>query len=143
MENIKQRIAPSLILLWEAKRALEKGQSVGVGIKNYLHRTASGEFKIQVEIWWAAQNNTQIFYNKSILSYKRRYLLEILEAGLKGHSTLQALYSLEAELILSCEDEIQNHVASLPLLALMPLMFFVFPAMMLLLVLPLLHLLKF
>ncbi len=139
MENI----APSLILLWEVKRALEKGQSVSVGLKTYLKHAKSDVFRSQVEIWWAAQNNLQISYDKSILGYKRRYLLQVLEAGLKGHGILQALYSLESGLILSCEDEIQNHVARLPLLALIPLMFFIFPAMMLLLVVPLLKLLQF
>lgn len=139
MENI----APPLVLLWEVKRALEKGQAVGVGIKNYLTRAKVDVFRQQVEIWWAAQNNSQILYDKSLLSHKRRYLLEVLESGLKGHGILQALYGLESELILSCEDEIQNHVSRLPLLALIPLMFLIFPALMLLLVVPLLKLLQF
>ncbi|MEK6628276.1 MAG: hypothetical protein AABY53_06585 [Bdellovibrionota bacterium] len=139
MENI----APPLVLLWEAKRALEKGQGVRVGIKSYLKRGAACVFRHQVEIWWAAQNNSQILYDKSSLSPARRYLLEVLEAGLKGHGILQALYGLESELILSCEDEIQNHISRLPLLALIPLMFLIFPALMLLLIVPLLKLLQF
>lgn len=143
MEDLTENIAPSLMLLWEVKRALEKGQSVSLGIKNYIRREKPEAFRHQVEIWWAAQSNLQIFYDKSLLSYKRRYLLEILEAGLKGHGILQALYGLENELILSCEDEILNHVAKLPLLALFPLMFLIFPSMLLLLVVPLLKLLQF
>lgn len=139
MENI----APPLVLLWEVKRSLEKGQGISVGIKNYLKRVTTGFFRHQVETWWAAQNNSLILYDKSLLSHKRRYLLEVLEAGLKGHGILQALYGLESELILSCEDEIQNHISRLPLLALIPLMFLIFPALMLLLIVPLLKLLQF
>ncbi len=139
MENI----TPSLILLWDVKRALENGRSVAAGIKNYLERPKLDPFRHQIEIWWAAQNNSRILYDKSLLNYKRQFLLEILEAGLKGHSILQTLQSLENELILSCEDEIQNHISKLPLLALVPLMFLIFPAMMLVLVIPLLKLLEF
>lgn len=139
MENI----TPSLILLWDVKRALEKGQSVAAGIKNYLERPKVDPLRHQIEIWWAAQNNSRILYDKSLLNYKRQFLLETLEAGLKGHSILQTLQSLESELILSCEDEIQNHISKLPLLALVPLMFLIFPAMMLVLVIPLLKLLEF
>lgn len=138
MENI----APPLVLLWEVKRSLEKGQSVGSGIKNYLKYTKPDEFKRQIEIWWMAQNNSRILYNKSQLNYKRQYLLEVLEAGLKGNSILQTLQSLESELILSCEDEIQKYVAGLPILSLIPLMFLIFPAMMIILILPLLKLLQ-
>lgn len=138
MENI----APPLVLLWEVKRSLEKGQSVGSGIKNYLKYTKTDEFQHQVEIWWMTQTNSQILYDKTQLNYKRQYLLEVLEAGLKGHSILQTLQSLEDELIMSCEDEIQKYVARLPMLSLIPLMFLIFPAMMLILILPLLKLLQ-
>lgn len=143
MENI----APPLILLWEVKRSLERGQSVRVGIANYLRRAKVNAFRNQIEIWWSMQNNSPMVSGKSYLnvglSLKRRYLLEILEVGLKGHGILPALNSLESELILSCEDEIQNHVSKLPLRALIPLMLFIFPSMMLLLLMPLLKLLKF
>ena len=139
MENI----APPLVLLWDIKRELEKGHSVSSGIKNYLKRPKSDVFQYQIENWWAAQNNSKVVFIKSQLNYKRRYLLDILEAGLCGHGILQSLQSLENELILSCEDEIQNHVSRLPLLSLVPLMFLIFPAMMLILIMPLLKLLQF
>lgn len=139
MENI----APSLLLLWEIKRSLETGRSVSAGIKNYLKRSPDDDFKSEVEIWWLAMNNDQIKYNKSHLNLKRHYLLQILELGLKGHSIANTLESLEDELILSCEDEIQLHVARLPLLALFPLMVMIFPSMMLLVLMPLLRMLQF
>lgn len=154
MENV----APPLILLWEVKRALEKGQSVRVGIKNYLHRTKTDTFRHQVALWWALQNSfspdqatknvAQIGHPSppnqlSPLNHQRRYLLTVLAAGLKGHGILPTLRDLEQGFILSCESEIQDHVSRLPLLALIPLMFLIFPAMMLLLVEPLLKLLQF
>lgn len=137
MENI----APPLILLWEVRRALEKGQSVGTGIKNYLQRIKTGNFRHQIERWWISQFNPHNFYDKAELGLKRRFLVEILETGLKGHGIMPALQNLENELILSCEDEIQKHVALLPLYSLIPLMLFVFPSLMIVLVTPLMKML--
>lgn len=139
MENI----APSLLLLWEVRRALESGRAVSLGVKNYLKRSPSSIFKKEVEIWWLALGNDQITYDKSHLSLKRQHLLEILELGLKGHSIVNSLETLEDELILSCEDEIQQHVSRLPLLALFPLMLMIFPSMMILVLMPLLRMLQF
>jgi hypothetical protein len=139
MENI----TPSLVLLWDVKRALEKGLSVGVGVQSYLRRKPQNIFSRQVGEWWRAQNNTKASFDKSALGIYRRHLLDVLETGLKGQAVLLTLKSLETELILSCEDEIQMHTARLPLLSLIPLMFLIFPAMMLLLLLPLLKLLEF
>jgi hypothetical protein len=136
-------IAPPLVLLWDIKRALEKGQSVSYGIRNYLKCKKSDPFQQQIEIWWLSQHNQQIVFTKAQLSYHRRYLLEVLEQGLKGQSILQILYSIEIELITSCENEINAKIASLPLLCLMPLMLLIFPSLLMLLVAPLLKLLQF
>lgn len=139
MENI----APPLILLWDVRRSLESGRSVSSGIKCYLNRNKSGSFQRQIENWWASQTNAQINYNSSGMNYKRQFLLETLENGLKGHAILLTLQSIEVELILSCEDEIQRHVMLLPIISLIPMMLLIFPAVMLVLLVPLINLLPF
>lgn len=139
MENL----APPLILLWDVKRALEKGQSVSAGVQSYLNRKNGQVFRQQIQIWWLSQQNSRIVFDKKQMSYHRRYLLEILEQGLKGQSILPTLYLIESEMILSCENEIHLYVARLPLLSLIPLTFLIFPSMLLLLVAPLLKLLQF
>lgn len=140
MENI----TPTLVLLWQVKRAIEHGQSVSVGIKNYITlNKGKNIFANQVEEWWISTNNQTVTFNKKGLAPTRKYLLEILEAGLKGHSILENLKLYEIELILSCENEIQKHLSLLPLLIMIPLMFLVFPSLMLLLVGPLLQSLQF
>jgi hypothetical protein len=136
-------IAPPLVLLWDIKRALEKGQSVSFGVRNYLKCKNSHPFQRQIEIWWLSQHNHQIVFTKTQLSYHRRFLLEVLEQGLKGQSILQMLYSVEAEIIISCENEINARVARLPLLSLLPLTLLIFPSLLMLLVAPLLKLLQF
>lgn len=142
MENI----TPALILLWEVKRAVERGLSVSVGIKNYLNLSSISTkniFSNQVEQWWLSLNSADLEFNKNQLSATRKYLLEILEAGLKGHAILENLKLYEIELISSCEDEIQKHIATLPLLLMVPLMFLIFPSLMMLLLGPLLSGLHF
>lgn len=139
MENI----TPPLILLWDVRRSLERGRSVSNGIKCYLNRNKTGTFHGQIENWWASQNNAQIIYNNSGMNLKRQFLLETLETGLKGHAILLTLQSIETELILSCEDEIQRHVTLLPIISLIPMMLLIFPAVMIVLIVPLFNLLPF
>ncbi len=139
MENL----SPSLILLWEVKRALEKGQSISSGIKQYLRRQSIDPFHQQVQCWWLSKSHPTTAFSAQKLSVTRKNLLEILDLGLRGQSILETLKSYETELIQSCDDEIQKHVSLLPLLLMLPLMCLIFPALMLLLVGPLLKTFQF
>ncbi len=142
-------ISPTLILLWEVKRALEKGVSIHSGVENYILKNRSSKFAFQVEIWWLAQKNrsdSQYLEARKLkekTTMTRKYLFEILELGIKGQSILETLKTYEKELIQNCEDEIQTHIARLPLILMIPLMGLVFPALMILLLGPLLSYLSF
>lgn len=154
-----EELNPALILVWEVRRSLEKGQSVREGVRGFLGRAgggrprkprsrmfprpASGLFAEQVRIWWHAQNSGAPGFDKSGLSPHRRHLLELLESGLRGHTISGPLLSLENELISACEREIQNHTAWLPLISLVPLLLLIFPALMILLLAPLAKMLQF
>lgn len=138
-----QNISPALVLLWDVRRSLENGQSVSRGVQQFCKRSIDDSFKNQVNWWWLSQSNPQIHFSKQDLGVYRRQLLEILELGLKGQPILPSLKGLEVEMLSSCEDEIQIYVSRLPLLSLFPLMFLIFPSMIMLLLLPLLNLLKF
>ena len=150
-------LSPTLIFLWEIKRALEKGFSIHSGVERYIQRNRSTKFTLQVESWWSGQTHKPNSYpnakpslavkdsqvQKSEVTMTRKYLFEILELGLKGQSILETLKVYEKELILSCEDEIQGHIARLPLILMIPLMGLIFPALMILLIGPLLSALSF
>lgn len=131
-------ISPTLIFLWEIKRALEKSQSIQSGIQSYLNKKHGTDFAFQVEHWWMAQANKRTPFDKKDIYMTRKYLFDILEMGLNGQAILETLKIYEKELIQSCEDEIQRHIAHLPLILMIPLMGLIFPALMLLLVGPLL-----
>ncbi len=136
-------LSPTLILIWDIRRSLEKGHSVSSGIKIFLERKLATQFIQEVDQWWLSQNNPLYSFDKNQLNPSRKYLLEILEMGLKGQSILETLKTYEVEMIISCEEEIQSHLAKLPLLLMFPLMGLVFPALMLLLIGPLLKTFQF
>ena len=132
MENI----TPTLILVWDVKRSLEKGQSVAMGIRVFMDRNIRHDFSFFVKKWFLNFQSEKEVMNSQHLNATRRHLLSLLEYGLRGQTILEALKSYETELIISCEDEIQNHVARLPLMLLVPLMGLIFPALMMLLIWP-------
>jgi hypothetical protein len=146
-------IAPSLVLLWDVLWSLERGLSVNHGIQSFLRRSEKNSFKLQIEMWWAAQKNPSLTFSKIRppgkkcdqiqLSAIRRQLLETLELGLQGESILAQLRVLESEMLISCEEEIQRHTALLPVKMMLPLFGLIFPSLMILLIFPLLRMLQF
>lgn len=66
----------------------------------------------------------------------RRALFFLLERSLKGESILPALADLEQEIIEACEADIDAHLARLPFILLVPLLFLLFPAVMILILGP-------
>jgi hypothetical protein len=136
-------IAPSLVLLWDVMWALEKGLSTSHGVQIFMRRPKCDVFYYQIETWWLARSHPTIVFNKLKLSITRRQLLEVLELGLNGESISSTLKSLENELLLSCEEEIQHRVALLPIKIMFPLFGLLFPSMLLLLLVPLMRMLNF
>lgn len=132
MENI----TPTLVLLWDVRRSLEKGQSVSQGMRFFIERSLKNEFSYFVQKWLIHFQTEKEMLDSQHLKPSRRHLLSLLEHGLKGQSILEALKSYEVELIMSCEDEIQSHIAKLPLILLIPLMGLIFPSLMMLLIWP-------
>jgi len=152
MENI----APNLILLWDVLWALERGLPVTNGVQSFLARNSDEvkktAFQVQIEMWWQARlrmNHREeavvnvVKYDKSRLSVASRQLLFTIELGLQGESILAQLKTLESEMLLGCDEEIQTHAALLPLKMMLPLFGLIFPSFFILLVVPLLKMLQF
>lgn len=138
MENI----TPTLVLLWDIKRSLEAGYSVASGLKFFIDRDEDHEFSRIVRKWYIELQSEPITAPEPSLTPTRRHLLALIGLGLKGQSILEPLRSYELELLISCDEEIQRHVAKLPLLLLLPLMGLIFPALMVLLLGPLLKMIQ-
>ena len=138
MENI----SPSLRFLWDVKRALNSGKSVRAGIERFLQRKTEDVFYLQVQQWWLAKNNEKVYFDDTTMNTHRRHLLLLLGAGLRGQSVLPQLINLEQELVFNIEEEIGRHIEKMPMLMLLPMLLLIFPATMMLLLVPLLKMLN-
>lgn len=134
MENL----SPGLQLLLDVRAALENGSSVRTGLLNFLKNNRS-DFSSLVSSWMLLIDQEQNAGDllKS-LHPCRRALLVLLEKGLRGLPVLGALNDLEREIVQSCEQEIEERVQKLPVLLLLPVLFLMFPAYLLLLLGPIL-----
>ena len=134
-----ESLAPPLKLLICVRRCIERGQSVRQGIFLYL-KAPDSHFFADVNHWISLlqQGKDTRICLANISSAHRRVLLQTLERGLRGESIQAAINSLEEELVGACQQEIDQKVAQLPFLMLIPLLLFQFPAFLMLLFGPLL-----
>lgn len=65
--------------------------------------------------------------------------LEVLSQGLAGHSIYDRIKAVEEEIIEVCKDEFQRELDKLPYVLMVPLLLFMFPAYLLLLLGPILN----
>lgn len=133
-------LAPPLELLIAVKQSVEQGLSIKKGIQNYLVGEKN-EFKEVVLQFLSLLDQGKdvtdlILTNQSM---HRRALLGLLVKSLNGFPIYNALVELEAELMSACEEEIQQKIAKLPFLLMIPLLLLLFPSFLLLLFGPLLH----
>lgn len=133
-------LAPPLELLLCVKRSMEKGQSIKIGILDYVKRSPDN-FATLVARWLSLlqQGQDPRPVVQSLTSVHRKTLLHILERGLKGESIHAILLQLEEEMVEACREEITNKLAKLPFIMLIPLLLFQFPAFLMLLFGPLLQ----
>ena len=131
-------LAPPLKAVLEIRLLIENGNSVAQSIKLYAKVHNDDLFAKELGRWLFAQSTNSEYKNKIFNNFYRKRLLEILKAGLKGEAILQTLCDLEEELIFISHEFLEQHIQKLPLLCLLPLMLFQFPAFFLLLIGPLL-----
>lgn len=133
MENI----APPLKLIWCVRKAVEKGQSVKIGLGDYLN-SETDAWREDVSKWLVLTQqgiSTQKFIHvqKTVL---RKQLIMTLERGLKGESIHKNLMSLEDEVLDQIDVQVQEFLGRLPYLMLIPVALFFFPACLMLMLGP-------
>lgn len=142
MDNLK--LPSSLLLIWEVKRTIEKNISLQQGLQkfsqNLTHlQTLKGHkhdiFAKNFIYWWQIRQKTQES-DLSKFNAQHRAIITLLENGLRGQSIYEPIKALEADFIDMCDADIQEHAAKLPLLLQIPLIFLVFPAICILLLVP-------
>lgn len=132
-----ESLNPTLKLIWQVKKSIEKGASVRSGIKNYL-QDETGSWK-QVLILWLVKleqgsSTAELVHGQK--SPYRRQLLLILEKGMKGESILPVLTQLEKETQEKVEMDLEEFTTKIPYVLLLPLCLFIFPACLILMLGP-------
>lgn len=133
MENI----VPPLKLIWCVRKAVEKGNSVKIGLHDYLNQEQDS-WQEDISKWLLMQQqgiSTHLLIN-SQKTVVRKQILLTLDRGLKGESIHKNLVSLEDEVLEQIEIQIQEQLGRLPYLMLVPIALFFFPACLILMLGP-------
>ena len=131
-------LAPPLKAVLEIRLQMENGVSVPQAVRVYSQRNLEEPFAKKLGLWLFAKETGKSYDEKAFDTFYRRRLVDLLNYGLRGESILEALCDLEKDLIFITNENLEQHLQKLPLVSLIPLMLFEFPAFFLLLVGPLL-----
>lgn len=134
MENL--RLPSILNLIWEVQRAIEKNQTFQIGIERYLEAKYEDTFAIQFRKW--VVNRSEVSSFESL----HRGLIDVLQSAYQGQAIYDRLKLIEADYVEICMDDIAAHVAKIPLIMQIPLIFLIFPSVCLLLLVPTLSMLQ-
>ena len=133
-------LSPLLGSILEVEYALKSGRSVRVGIESYVGSTKN-DWSTFLKAWLPQfERGEEICEIEGRLnSSHRRVFLSLVKAGLRGQSVAKELSELKSEALASTEREIEHFIRTLPFKLLVPLLFFMFPAFMMLLMGPILE----
>lgn len=129
------------MLVWDLRRSIERNQSIQIGIKRFLERGHQCQFGLQFQNWWTyfrlKQPLPQFKWNQH-----QRILIQLIEKGLAGTPIYDHLNELDLQMISSCDEDIEKHISLLPLILQIPLLGLLFPAILMLLLIPALKLVQ-
>lgn len=131
-------LAPPLQATLEIRLHIESGQSVSQAIKTYIQSALEDPFAKELGLWLFAEETGGSFNTHALKSIYRKHLMDILKRGLKGEPILKILEEYERDLIEICKEDLEKHLQKLPFISLIPLLLFEFPALLIILIGPLL-----
>lgn len=130
-------LAPPYHFILELIYELESGGVVRAAVKKYLE-VHNNSFCLFLKQWLRKQQlGEAALRGPSSMSSYQKAIWDLLELSQQGASLMAPLYELEKELRFVCEEQLEQHLALLPYKLMIPLLFFQFPALLLLLIGPL------
>lgn len=136
-------IPSALILLWDLKRSIETQKSIQTGVNQFLKRKINDDFTKHFEI--SATLSESQFQQRAPhikLNVYQKNLIVLAMKGLAGNGIYPQLIRFEKELLEICEDDIEKHTQMLPLKLQVPLLGLIFPALMMILLIPVVNMLS-
>lgn len=129
-------LSPTLMLIIGVREALERGDSVRAGIAEFVAHDTSDLKLVLLNPALVAEEGARRFRE---LKETEKSALSILRRGLEGESILPILRDLENDLIDRSDMEIEDFTQKLTFRCLIPLMIFVFPGYLVLLLGPMIE----
>lgn len=130
-------LAPPYHFILELIYELESGGVVRSAVKKYLE-THNNSFCLFLKQWLNKQQLGESAWQlPPTMSSYQKAIWDLLELSQQGASLMVPLYELEKELRFVCEEQLEQHLSLLPYKLMIPLLFFQFPALLLLLIGPL------
>ena len=131
-------LAPPLKMVLELRLDMENGHSVREALYRFLKQSPANKFKSFLEFWTAVREKNGV---KGLQEHPgwtswRQVVLEVIERGLQGNPILEELKQLELDLIAASESQVEYELRALPIVSLIPVLLFQFPAYLLLLLGP-------
>lgn len=132
-------VPPLLLATREIRFNLLAGRALKDSVGVYL-RSHHDEFALRLnELWCLKLQGESEIAESTLPGHRSRALWELLERGLLGEPILEPLQHLENDIEAAATADLETHIATLPFKALIPLLFFQFPAFVILLIGPLLR----
>lgn len=136
---------PELLeILLELKIQLQSGHAPSVGLQKVLEPRSSSLSRA-MKIWHirvsAGQSHQEVLSSIKDLvqTPARKNFMYLMNRGFKGSPIFESLSNLEAEFYFALEQDLERQVQLLPIKLLIPLTFFILPAVMILLLSPVLN----
>ena len=130
---------PLLHLLIQVRLGIERGEPLRGVLKSYVAQY-SHEMTLSLIEWVMCleQGRVPVVELQGWKTAHRRAFLQTLSRGARGESILPALINLEQDIFAACEEELERRSTLLPMQCLVPLLLFQFPALMMVILGPLL-----
>jgi len=137
MENLTP---PLLRALREVRWVMSSGKSMKEAFQTYLEHTQDPLAAHLRQLWIIkSQGGKPNSGAPPLPTYLQRAFWDLIERGCAGQPTMEALKALEYEVESRAQAELDDHLATLPFKALLPLLLLQFPAYLILLLGPILR----
>ena len=134
MEHLAPPYQFTLDLLYE----LESGGTARSAVKKYTTQFQN-EFCLMLRHWLRVQEfGDLVLAEPTFKSSYQKAIWDLLMLSQQGVSLIVPVRELELELRFVCEEQLEQHLATLPYKLMIPLLFMQFPALMVILLGPLL-----
>lgn len=132
-------LAAPYIFVENLRYCLESGESVMSVIKRYV-KERRDPFSEMLEQWivLAQMEKYQAGQFQKTLPLYRKSIFDLLDLARNGVSIIEPLKSMEKELVNICEYDLGRHLDKLPFKLMVPMLFLQFPAVLMLIIGPLL-----